>query len=61
MNKRRHQNHESIRSQFLIAIALHAVVAFTTTIGRAGDPLSSWNDGNVKPLAAAKQAPLTKE
>jgi len=52
---------KTIRSQYLIASALHAAAAFTTTIGRAGDPLSSWNDGNVKQLAAAKQAPLTKE
>ena len=32
-------------SQNLVATALLAAVAFTTTIARATDPLPSWNDG----------------
>ena len=37
-----------MRSQNLLAAALLAVVAFTTTIARAADPLPSWNDGPAK-------------
>ena len=36
------------RSQNLLAAALLAAVAFTTTIARAADPLPSWNDGPAK-------------
>ena len=36
------------RSLNLIAAALFAAVAFTTTIARAADPLPSWNDGPAK-------------
>jgi phosphoserine phosphatase len=39
---------KTIRSQNLIATAILAAVAFTTTIARAQDPLPSWNDGPAK-------------
>ena len=36
------------RTQNLLAAALVGVLAFTTTISRAADPLPSWNDGKAK-------------
>ena len=36
------------RSHKLLAAALLAAVAFTTTLARAADPLPSWNDGPAK-------------
>jgi hypothetical protein len=39
---------KTIRSLNLIAAALLAAVAFTSTIARAADPLPSWNEGPAK-------------
>src|SRR6266849_10019771 len=45
----------------LIAAALACVLAFTTTIARAADPLSSWNDGKAKQSITDFVAKVTKE
>ncbi len=42
------KNMKNIRSLDLIAAALLAAVAFTSTIARAQDPLPSWNEGPAK-------------
>jgi hypothetical protein len=39
---------KTTRKQNLLAIAILAAVAFSTTIARAADPLPSWNDGPAK-------------
>jgi phosphoglycolate phosphatase-like HAD superfamily hydrolase len=44
-----------------IAIALLAMVVFTTTIARAVDPLPSWNDGKAKRAIVAFVEKVTKE
>ena len=41
------------RGQALIAAALVCVVAFTTTVSRAADPLPSWNEGQAKQAIVA--------
>jgi len=48
------------RSLNLIAAALLAAVAFTTTIARAADPLPSWNDGPAKQSIIAFVEKVTK-
>jgi len=51
---------KTIRTQTLVAAALLAAVAFTTTITCAADPLPSWNDGPAKKAIVDFVAKVTK-
>src|SRR5256886_11705077 len=47
--------------QSLVAAALFCTAAFTATVARTGDPLSSWNDGATKKSIVDFVARVTKE
>jgi phosphoglycolate phosphatase-like HAD superfamily hydrolase len=51
---------KTTRISNLLAAALVCVVAFTTTIARAADPLPSWNDGKAKQSIVDFVAKVTK-
>ncbi|MCW1924464.1 haloacid dehalogenase-like hydrolase [Luteolibacter arcticus] len=52
---------KSIRTQFLLAVALVGTLAFTTPITHAEDGLPSWNDGKAKQSIVAFVEKVTKE
>jgi hypothetical protein len=39
---------KTTRKRNLLAVALFCVMAFTTTVAQAADPLPSWKDGKTK-------------
>ena len=52
---------KTIRRQHLLGAALIAAVTLTATIGRAADPLPSWNDGPAKQSLITFVEKVTKE
>ncbi len=52
---------KTTHKQTLLAAALVCVLAFTSTITRAADPLPSWNDGKAKQSIIDFVAKVTKE